>query len=534
MNTKSLEDTSTLAWIHFNRFVTERGEPIEFEEHRWAIDYLADNHPHKVSPKAAQAGMTVLEFMDDFHLVGKRGFEVAHTFHTTDILQKIVRPKVNPLINNNPKIREMMTVDSEGLKGFGKSFLHIIGANAESQAISFSADVLKIDEKDRSNPTVVEMLESRLKHSKVKWIREFSNPSALGFGVDAAWRESDMRHWFVRCRHCNHYWYIDFEQSDEKNHYVDRVRRIYACGKCGKELSNHDRIMGEWIAKYPSRDRIHGYWISQLMCAWISADEIVNDYEDKSTEYFHNFVLGKAYTPTDMVVDRAAILRACAPSNISKTHVAIGVDQDAGGQYYVAMTSQGVFAHGYVDSWDKIEHLKLMYNAVVVCDPNPYSAIPKQMANKYNDWYLCYFKNLDGLSAIKWKEEEQVVYADRTRSIDIVANEIVNGRLLFRERAHQLEDIIAHWTNIYRTTKEEPDGRVKSIWMKKENKQSDYPFSMLYARIGLMQLMAGGSEFIEPSNESERPVTNISVKDESTLNVDFRDILSETYAEMEE
>lgn len=530
---ETLLASSSLAWIVFNKFKTERDEPIEFVEHRWAIDYLTDNHPHKVSPKAAQAGMTVLEFMDDFHLVGMRGMEVAHTFHTTDILQKIVRPKVNPLINNNPIIKAMMTVDSEGLKGFGKSFLHIIGANAESQAISFSADVLKIDEKDRSNPIVVEMLESRLKHSKYKWVREFSNPSAMGVGVDASWKRSDMRHWFVRCSHCNHFWYIDFEPSADLNHYVDRERRIYACGKCKRELHNRDRINGEWVAKYPSHDGIHGYWISQLMCAWISAGEICDDFDDKSIEYFHNFVLGKAYTPTDMFVSREAILRACAPSNIARSRVAIGVDQDAGGQYYVALTAQGVFDYGYVDSWDKIEHLKLMYNAVVVCDPNPYSAIPKQMAGKYSDWYLCYFKILDGLSAIQWKDKEQVVYADRTRVIDIVANEIVNTRLLFRQRPQELEKMIGHWDNIYRTTEEKEDGRVRSVWMKKEGKQSDYPFALTYARIGLTQLLGGNSELLEPKAQNDVPMTNITA-DGNNLKVDFSGILKDTYEAMDE
>lgn len=526
--------SSCVAWIALNKFVTERGEPIEFTEHRWAIDYLSDEHPHKVSPKAAQAGMTVLEFMDDFYLTGIRGMEVAHTFHTSDVLQKIVRPKVNPLIFNNPVIKDMMRVDSEGLKGFNKSFLHIIGANAESQAISFSADVLKIDEKDRSNLNVVEMLESRLKHSKFKWIREFSNPSAIGVGVDAAWQRSNQFHWFVRCPHCRHYYFIDFDKSDEHNHYVDNERRIYACGMCHKELTNRDRINGEWVAKWPTRTGIHGYWISQMMCAWITASELVNDYETKSLPYFYNFDLGKAYTPTDMIVDRAAILRACAPSNIMRRNVAMGVDQDAGGQYYVCMTPEGIFDHGYVDSWEKIEHIKLMYNAVIVADPNPYSAMPKQLANKYNDFYLCYFKILDGLSAVQWKETEQVVYADRTRVIDIRANEIIHGRLLYREHVNKLENIIAHWNNLYRTTEEKEDGRVRSIWMKKEGKQSDYPFAEVYARIALSQLLGGTGALVEPSAEVHAKETNMTAVDASVTRVDMSGIIQDTYDDMDE
>ncbi len=328
--------------------------------------------------------------------------------------------------------------------------------------------------------------------------------------------------------------YMDFEQSEDLNHYVDKERKIFACGKCKQELSTEDRCNGEWVAKWPQNDKIHGYWFSQMMAPWFTAAEIVDKFENNSVEYFHNFVLGKAFTPTDMIVDRAAILRACAPSSIARQQVAIGVDQDAGGQYYVAMTPQGIFDHGYVDSWEKIEHLKLMYNALVVCDPNPYGAVPKQFANKYNDWYLCYFKNLDGLSAVKWKEEEQVVYADRTRVIDIRANEIVNARLLYREHAYKLEDIIKHWMNLYRTTVEEEDGRSKSTWIKKDGNQSDYPFAEVYARIGLSQLLGGGGQLMEPQQESETKVTNITAKQGNLVNVDLSGIVADTMADFDE
>lgn len=268
------------------------------------------------------------------------------------------------------------------------------------------------------------------------------------------------------------------------------------------------------------------------MAPWVSAKRIIEQFEESNIEFFYNFVLGKAYTPTDMIVDRAAILRATAPSAIQRMQVAIGVDQDAGGCYYVCMTSQGIFDHGYVDSWDRIEHMKLMYNAIVVCDPNPYQAVPKQMATKYRDWYLCYFKILDGLSSVQWKEKEQIVYADRTRVIDIRANEIVNARMLYREHPHAIEDIIAHWNNLYRTTEEKEDGRVRSIWVKKDDKQSDYPFAEVYARIGLSQLLGGDAMIVEGSIGREHKETNIFAKDDKNVSIDFSGILQETYEDM--
>lgn len=532
MNNEDLIASTPLAWITLNKFVNENQEPIEFINHRFMIDFYADECDDIVSRKSAQVGFSVAAIIKSFHAAKYGPWNIIYALPTNNVVNDFVKPKVNPLISSNQSISSIVHDDSVSLKRVGDRFVFFKGGFSDREAISISGDILVIDEYDRMpDMGVVNTFDSRLQASKNPKRWRFSNPSQVGFGVDGLFQDSNQLHWFVKCSHCGYEWYMDWAHED-RSHYVDKEREIYACGKCNKEITDEARRMGRWVAKYPSRHR-HGYWFSQMMAPWVSAKRVIEQFEESNVEFFHNFVLGKAYTPSDMIVDRAAILRACAPSNIPKTRVAMGVDQDAGGQYYELMTSQGTFAHGYVDSWDKIEHLKLMYNAVVVCDPNPYSAIPKQLAGKYNDFYLCYFKQLDGLSAVQWKEKEQVVYADRTRVIDIVANEIVAAKLLFRERPYELEDVIAHWNNIYRTTQEKEDGRVRSVWLKKEGKQSDYPFAMTYARIALSQALGGDSEFIEPTMQSDQPITNVSTQDGTTLNVDFRKILEDTWEAQE-
>ncbi len=525
--------SSPLAWIVLNSFVNENQVPIEYKDHRFLIQPMNDLSPDMVIKKSAQVGFSVLSILKSIWLCKYMGLNVIYVLPTQNLSKDFVAPKVNPLIMGNPGIVKLITQDRENLKRIGDRNLFFKGAASEREAIAITGDLLVLDEYDRMpDMTIVNTYDSRLQASKYGWRWRFSNPSMVNFGVDTLYTDSDQMHWFIKCT-CGHEWYIDFDKQDEElNHYVDQELKQYVCGKCHAELTNKQRRNGRWVAKFPDRKR-RGYWISQLIAPWVSAERILEQKEESGIEFFYNFVLGKAYTPQDMVVDRDAILRACSPSNITKMQVAIGVDQDAGGCYFVCMTPQGIFDHGYVDSWEKVEHMKLMYNAVVVCDPNPYQASPKQMANKYSDWYLCYFKTLDGLSAVQWKEKEQVVYADRTRVIDIRANEIVNGRLLYRETPHKLEDVITHWNNLYRTTEEKEDGRVRSIWVKKEDKQSDYPFAEVYARIGLSQLLGGESMFIEPTNEPDAKVTNISTKDGSTMTVDFRDIFEETMSDMQ-
>jgi hypothetical protein len=334
-------------------------------------------------------------------------------------------------------------------------------------------------------------------------MRRFSNPSAVGFGVDSLYKDSNQLHWFVKCSHCGWDRYIDFEKNDNnQNHYVVREKEIYACYKCGKELYNEDRIRGRWVAKYPSRGYRHGYWFSQTMAPWISAREIVGKHRDTSIDYFHNFVLGKAYTPSDLIIDRDAILKACSPSSIAKTNCALGVDNGVV-KTWVLGNANGIFAHGKTESWDEIEKLILMYNPYTVIDPNPYPTTPKKLVDKYKSKvFICYFKETRDSKIIEWGKKDRfgVVYADRTKSIDVVASEIVSQDTLFRETPYQLEDYIEQWGNIYRTTVEEEDGRSVSKWLKKEGKLNDYALATTYWRIALSKVIGtfGESKTVEP------------------------------------
>lgn len=470
-----LERLTPTAWIVANGFVNENQQPIEFTKHRFLIEPFDDMHPDIVVKKSAQIGFSVLAILKSFWLAKEKKINTIYVLPTQDIVKSFVQPKIDPLIASNPGIAKLVSKDSVTLKQIGTRFIHYKGSSSQREAISTTADLLVIDEYDRCiDMSVLNTYDSRLQASDYAWRWRFSNPSAVGFGVDLLYEQSDQRHWFVRCRQCNHYWYIDFEKGDS-NHYVDPVRQVYACGKCDGELSDADRQNGAWVAKYPGRPR-HGYWFSQMMAPWVSAKRILEQKEESSTEFFYNFVLGKAYTPSDLVVNRETILRACSPGIIPKTAVAIGVDQNANEQIYVCMTAQGVFDYGKVKSWEDIEHLKLMYNATVVCDPAPYPTHPKIYAEKYHDWYICYFKELTGLDVIQWKDNS-VVYADRTKLLDTVATEITQAKLLFRQRPYELEAYIADWQNIYRTTVEQPDGRTKSTWLKKDGKNSDFSFA---------------------------------------------------------
>lgn len=525
----SLIASSPLAWVTINRFVNENQVPIEFKDHRFLIQIYADNSDDLVCKKSAQVGFSVLAILKSIWECKYGGWNVIYALPNKGVSDEFVKPKVNPLINSNPIIKEIVYDNSVSYKRIGERNLFFRGGYSETSAISITGDLLVIDEYDRMpDMQVVNTFDSRLQASKRPRRWRFSNPSQLGFGVDGLYQDSDQMHWFIKCD-CGHEWYIDFEANDQ-NHYIDQELRLYVCGKCHAEITDKQRRNGRWVAKYPNRKR-RGYWISQLMAPWVSADRILEQKDDSSIDFFYNFVLGKAYTPSDLVVNRETILRACSPGTIPKVGVAMGVDQNVSEQIWVAGTSQGIFAHGKTKSWEELERLKLMWNAVVVSDPAPYPTHPKILAEKYNDFYLCYFKEMKDLSVLDWKGS--VVYADRTRLLDIVANEITEAKLLFRESPYQLEDYIADWQNLYRTTIEENDGRTKSKWLKKDGKESDFSLATAYFRTALSRtLESGGSSFIEPSAIYPTKEGYIA-KPTGEVEVSLGDIVRDTFESLE-
>lgn len=499
----TLEASNVLAWILANGFVNEYNKPLEFVKHRFLIDYMADDHPVIVTKKCAQVGLTVSEVLKSVHYASYKKLNVIHTLQTSDVVDGFVFPKVNPIIEYNPKIKELLqSTDSKTLKRFGDNFVFYRGANAESQAINITGDVLCIDEYDRSNQNVVEIYQSRLDASEYKWKRYFSNPSAVGFGVDGLYNQSDQRHWMVTCSHCGHRSWMEFTQVED-SHYINIDKGIYACGSCGKEIRDSDRINGEWVAKFPDKDW-HGYWFSQLMAPWKSAVEIIEIQQTSGVEYFHNFVLGKAYTPADLIVNRDTILRACKPALIPKTKVAIGVDNGVI-KHWVAATPDGVFDYGKTEDWNDIERLILMYNPIMVIDALPDFTVPKQFVQKYKGKVFVnyYVQDTKNLGAVRWGKNEEfgVVKTDRTKLLDLVASEIATVKLPYRMQPRELDPYISHWNNVFRTTSiDDKTGIERGNWTHQEHKPDHWVHAHAYMRIALSRQLGGtfGMEFAEP------------------------------------
>src|SRR3989441_8451132 len=175
------------------------GRPFSFEAHEYLRAIYDDTSLHVVLSKAAQIGGTTWSILRSIHAC-QSGLNVMYFFPTrTDVLE-FSKSRVSPLLMDNPfLLRLMKDTDTAGLKRIGDAHLYLRGMQSTVGMKSVPADMIVFDELDEATPDAKALARERLAHSDYKRIIELSNPSLPAYGIDAAFQESDQRHWTLKC-----------------------------------------------------------------------------------------------------------------------------------------------------------------------------------------------------------------------------------------------------------------------------------------------------------------------------------------------
>lgn len=509
-----LEQTNIIAWIFKNDIKTERGLSFDFEKFSFMIDPYLDWHPLQGTRKCSQIGWSVMTNLKLFYAAqfGIPGYgipaaNVIYTMPTDNDIKSFVPSKTNALIANNRILINYIKdengnkrdVDSIERKRIGNSFVYFKGTKSKTAALAITSDLNIHDEADRSDKLIINQYESRLGTSEYKgrWI--FSNPSSPKMPADQMYLISDQKHWFVKCEHCGHWQYLDWKKLTDHdfvlaNHcYVDPKNKIYVCSKCGLELSDDNRKRGKWVPKFEHKPA-SGYWVSHMMCSWISAKEMLITEETKDKGYFNNFALGIPYVGSDVVVDRQSIINNIVLDEIRYTpgRVAMGID-NGNDKHYVIGDERGIWEIGKTQSWDQIEMLINKYQPYSIVDLNPYPAKPKELAKKYrNLWCSFYVNDQRNLQLYEWgqRDKAHMVYPHRNKVIDEVINYIFAGKVKFLRSHAYWEEYINHWETMARVDEETSLGIIRGVWQSSTG-EDHYCHATVYWFIALQKMIGG-------------------------------------------
>lgn len=496
-----IEDISIIAWLQNNAIKNEKGEVLDFKEHRFLVDIYDDDAPNLCVMKAAQVGLSTCEVLRMFWRAKTHKMDVIYTLPTQQDVQTFVGGKVNRIIAQN-QILQSYTKDKDTIeqKQVGNSMIYFRGTFTEKEAIMVTADWLIHDEKDSSDQGVVDAYQARLQHSKYKWLHTFSHPSVPGHGVDREWQLSDQKHWFVKCTACAKEQFLEWPES------IDVKAKIFVCKHCKSPLENRRR--GRWVAKYKGR-KYSGYWVNLMMCPWVTAGEIVDKYNSSTIEFFYNKVLGLPYEGEGNTMPKHVIQRCIQDTPNSQENVVIGADSGLI-KHWVAGNREGIFAYGKTETWDDIRAMLNRYpRSIAVLDALPDLTAPRELRQEYpGRVYLANFtRDRKTMQLVRWGKgkEEGSLLIDRHRAIQFLVDEFHKGYTTLHGRADEWEDYIKHWQNIYRVKELDDMDRPVFEWKKKNTEDHWVMASTLWrvgvSRFGESKIVRSGAEL--PGNGVE-------------------------------
>lgn len=515
---KKAAEGSIIQWLEKFKIKNENGDPITFDRHPFLVEIYNDFTPFQVQEKCAQVGSSTAAILKGLFLAKTRGYNIIHTLPTADFSAEFVKSKVDPIISVNSDVFNVTKrTDSTRHKEMGAAHMFYRGTFTEKEGISISADVLVNDEYDRSNLANIDTFESRLDYSdyKRKWI--FSNPTVPGYGVNDMFERSNQYHWFIKCTHCNEWQYMKFPES------IDFEKEMFCCIKCGKEVTDEDRINGLWVAKYKNRD-FNGYTLSQLFCTWHTAASIKQKYIKQKRDVFYNFTLGLPYAGGDVVVKREHIARCITPNlPPADSHKVMGVDQ--GSKFHIAVGSHaGIEQLSVVESWDEVEKRIARVDPVIcIIDGLPETNQVKKLQQVFGSTkiYPAFYRDKPADPHIYRFERKTTdkrvtaVYIDRFRSIGDVMDKITKAKVTIFSHGNDafLEALITHFESMYRTEIQNKVGQTYYAW-KSSSKNDHFVHALNYMNVALQRIFHLEKMKVHSEEDDKRPYAGFETPEE--------------------
>lgn len=498
---------------------------MEFSNHAFMWDPINDLSRLQVWLKPPQIGASESQIIKTLWCAKKKGWDIIYTLPTDTDRNDMAGSKVNRIIAQNPILQEW-TKDHDAIeqKSVGSSIIHYRGTYTQKKAMMVSSDLNVHDEVDASDPEVITQYENRLeaKADGKRWY--FSHPSLAGFGVDIYWQQSDKKEWFVLCPHCKNEVILASEDYNWKDS-IDFEKKIYVCRLCKGALPTDAIRYGRW--KATAEGLFSGYHISQLMCPWITAEKIIEKYNDpqKDEQFFYNYVLGLPYVGSENKISSEVILKnLTAEVNTQSDRVIIGVDTGLP-IHFTCMNSEGVFYHGKCgqptedyDPYSVLEgFLQRWRNSIIIADQGgDLIGIRKLQAKYIGRVFLVYYrKDRKSKEIIRWGEgdEHGIVVVDRNRMFQLMVEQLRDiGRIRLNGTREDWLEWAQHFDNVYReikTAKNSPGKDVSTnygaelIW--KRNGPDHYCHTLLYALVGMDKYATALAQIIK-KNDWRPPV----------------------------
>lgn len=248
-------------------------------------------------------------------------------------------------------IREPRAKNSENTilaKSFPGGRLTVIGANSPASLASRPIRVVLLDEPDRYPPSAGaegDPVSLARKRTTTFWNRKIGTcgtPTVKGSSrIEAAYLESDQRHYHVPCPHCGKFQILKWANCRWEKGEPETAHMV--CEFCEKEIQERDKnrmiIKGRWEAEQRFNG-IAGFHLNELYSPWVKWSEMVAKFLEakkypETLKVFVNTSLGESWEEegdtadeTELMARREMYPEGHLPDGVLVVTAAIDVQQD--------------------------------------------------------------------------------------------------------------------------------------------------------------------------------------------------------------
>lgn len=447
--------------------------------------------------------------------------------HVTDFGDERIEPSINASEYLSRRIPRGHTRRKK-MKQIGPGILQLRGMQSKTSVQSVAAQAVVIDEYDECPEERIAEAEQRMSGAeateRVGRVRRSGRPSLPGYGIDAAYAESDQRQWHVRCPECGYEQIVEFAENlrwrsaaggdailragrDEFEVGKDVAEAWRACCRCEASLEGDPIRQGRWKATAAGPGRVPGFHIPRLIVPLTNLRKIVvNSRRTKATaiENFHNADLGVAYASADAMLTDDDLNRAQAhgypepfESYRGRSPVTMGLDVASERDLTCRISEnddQGnrrMLKAWMPKDFEEVAEAMQRFNVTLAAvDSMPERRSAKALMREFpGRVVLVIYEDNPRKPAWRYDDKENTVHINRTEAIDAMMDSIRDGSnwLLKQDPPVYREQMKA----LKRRIEEDAKGNPRKVYVKTGQHGDDFAHAEVYdlvAKTMLLQL----------------------------------------------
>jgi len=358
----------------------------------------------------SQAGKSELTNILIGYTVAQRPGNILVVMPREDDAHTRVNTRIRPMFRKCPNLlRQLPGGRPEGLNAGSETvlknymILFLAWSGSPAALSDKSVPIIVLDEVGKYPPKSgreadpVSLAKKRVRAFKGRWkILVASTPVIEDDLIDAEYKKSDMRKWWVKCPHCEDWhlmsWWNVFIEKDENEKfyepgfYADGKHSRYVCPDCGSLWTEEQRWIaaseGKWCPKNCkvingkiegeiSNTEHYGYHIHALMLSpifstvsdlvqeWVAANKAKHTGDKEPLQDFYNSQLGEAFyeiqakTDAKIIFEHRGLYRAgFVPDYVQILVNAIDVQLD---HFYVMTLGVGYLWQSAIIFYEKLQ-----------------------------------------------------------------------------------------------------------------------------------------------------------------------------------